>query len=156
VLVGAILKLDSAAKTVVIKAADGTEHTLRFIKTTAVHGTEDAAVGAKDAFLGLKEGSEVAVHYTAEGAVETADEIDRIGEGGLKATEATVTHVDRGAKTVTVKTANGVEETFRLTDAAARDAEKDAAKGARKSGKVTIYYTEKAGHKVAHFLKRAI
>lgn len=156
ILVGAILRLDAAAKTVVVKAADGTEHTLHFVKTTAVHGAEDAAVGAKDAFLGLEEGSEVAVHYTAKGTVETADEIDRIGKGGLKATEATVTHIDRGAKTLTVKTADGAEETYRLTDRAARDAGKDTAEGVKKSTKVTIYYTEKAGRKVAHFFKRAI
>jgi hypothetical protein len=156
ILVGAVLKLDAAAKTVVVKAADGTEHTLHFAKRTAVHGAEDTAVGAKDAFRGLTEGSEVAVHYTAKGTYETAEEVDRIGKGGMKATEATVTRIDRGAKTMTVKTATGAEETYRLTDSAARNAGKDTAAGIKKSTKVTIYYTDKAGHKIAHFFKRAI
>jgi hypothetical protein len=155
-LVGVVQKIDSAAKTVVVKAADGTEHTLHFVKRTAVHGAQDAAAASKDAFRGLKEGSEVAVHYTAKGTEETADEFDAIGKNGLKAAEATVTHVDRGAKTVTVKTAEGAEESYRLTDEAAKDAGKDLAEAGKKGGKVTVYYTEEAGHKIAHFFKRAI
>jgi hypothetical protein len=101
----------------------------------------------------LKEGSEVAVHYTAKGTEETAGEIDNIGKDGLKVAEATVTRIDRGAKTLAVKTADGTEETYRLTDSAAKDAGRDIAEGAEKSAKVTVYYTEEAGHKVAHFFK---
>jgi len=156
ILVGVVLRLDSAAKTVVVKLADGTEHTFHFLKRTTVHGAQGSAAGTRDAFHGLKEGSEVAVHYTAKGTEETAGEIDNIGKDGLKVTEATVTHIDRGAKTLALKTADGAEETYRLTDSAAKDAGKDIAAGAEKSAKVTVYYTEEGGHKVAHFFKRAI
>jgi hypothetical protein len=156
ILVGEIVKLDTAAKTVFVKAADGTEHTLRFLKRTAVHGAEGTAAGTKDAFHGLKEGSQVAVHYTAKGTDEAAQEIDNIGKDGLKASDVTVVHIDRGAKTLAVKTGDGAEETYRLTDSAAKDAGQDIAEGADKSAKVTVYYTEEAGHKVAHFFKRAI
>jgi hypothetical protein len=31
---------------------------------------------------------------------------------------------------------------------------KDIGEGAENSGKVTVYYTEEGGHKVAHFLKK--
>ena len=150
---GTIQKTDSMAKTIVVKTADGAEHTFQFVGHTAVHGAEKVAAGAKDAYHGLKEGSEVVVHYTAEGGKETAQEVDRIGEGGLKVTEGTITRVDRGAKTLTVKTANGTEETYQMADHAVKDAGKDIATGAEKSGKVTVYYTEKAGHKVVHFFK---
>lgn len=156
ILVGVVLRLDAAAKTVVVKLADGTEHTYHVVERTAVHGTQQTAAGAKDAFHGLKEGSEVAVHYTAVGTNETAEEIDNIGKDGLEATEGAVTHIDRGAKTLAVKTAGGTEETYRLTDSAAKDAGKDIAKRSAKSAQVTVYYTEEAGHKVAHFFKRAI
>ena len=156
VLVGTVLRLDGAAKTVVVKLADGTEHTLHFVSRTAVHSAQDTAAGAKDAFRGLKEGSEVAVHYTAKGAEETADEVDRIGRDGLKATEGTVSRIGRGGRTMTVKTADGAEATFRLTDRAATDTGKDIGKAAEKSGKVTVYYTEEGGRKIAHFFKRAI
>jgi len=148
-----IQKTDSVAKTVVVKTADGAEHTFHFVGRTAVHGGEKAAAGAKDAFHGLKEGSDVVVHYTAKGGKETAQEVDRMGEGGLKVSEGTVTHLDRGAKTLAVKTADGTEETYHMADHAAKDAGKDIAAGAEKSAKVTVYYTEEAGRKVAHFFK---
>jgi len=153
ILVGEVIKLDSATKTAVVKAADGTEHTVHFAERTTVHGTSEAA---GDTFHGLKESSKVAVHYTAKGTEETADEVDHIGEGGLKATRATVVHLDRGAKTLVVQTEDGTKETYHLTDSAASDAGKDIAKGSEKSAKVTIYYTEDAGHKVAHFFEKAI
>jgi hypothetical protein len=43
-------------------------------------------------FHGLKEGSEVAVHYTAKGGRATADEVDHICKDGLKVTEGTISH----------------------------------------------------------------
>jgi hypothetical protein len=152
---GTVEKVDAGAKTVVVKTADGTRHTLHFVKGTAVHGAQATEAGAKDAFHGLKEGSQVAVHYTAKGTVETAEEVDNIGKDGMKADDVTVTQIDRGAKTLAVKTANGTEETYRMTDSAAKDAGKDIAEGAEKTGKATVYYTEEAGHKVAHFFKKA-
>lgn len=155
-LVGEVLKLDAAARTAVVKAADGTEHTLHFVKRTTVHGVQAGGTGAKDAFLGLKEGSQVAVHYAAKGTEETAEEVDNIGKDGLKATDAAITHIDRAAKTMSVKTTDGAEETYRLSDNAAKNAGKDITDATQKSAKVTIYYTEDAGHKVAHFFKRAI
>lgn len=146
---GTVKKVDSGTKTVVVKTADGAEHTFHFLGRTVVHGAEVTAKGSKDAFSGLKEGSEVAVHYTAKGGKETAEEVDHIGKDGMKVTEGTISHIDRGAKTVAVKTADGAETTYRLADHAA----KDTGKGVEKSGKVTVYYTEEGGHKVAHFLK---
>jgi hypothetical protein len=146
---GTVKKVDSGAKTVVVKTADGTEHTFHFLGRTAVHGVEATAKGSKDVFHGLKEGTEVAVHYTVKGGEETAREVDHIGKDGMKVSEGTISHIDRGAKTVAIKTADGAETTYRLAD----DAAKDTAKGAEKSGKVTVYYTEEGGHKVAHFVK---
>jgi hypothetical protein len=154
VVEGTVKKTGGIAKTIVVKTADGTEHTFHVVDRTAVHGTEATARGAKEAVRGLKEGSSVVVHYTAKGTEKTAEEIDHIGKGGLKETQGTVKGIDRGAKTVTVKTADGAEEMFRLTDRAARDAGKGIGEGAEKSEKVTVYYTEDAGHKVAHFFKK--
>jgi len=95
------------------------------------------------------------VHYTAKGAEDTAEEVDHLGKSGLKATEGTISHIDRGSKTIAIKTADGTEEAFRMTGHAAEDAGTDIGKGAEKSEKVTVYYTEEAGHKVAHFFKKA-
>jgi hypothetical protein len=153
---GTITKLDSAAKTSVVKTKDGTEHTIKFVDKTTVHGVDATATGAKDAFHGLTEGSEVVAHYTTKGTEKTAVEVDKVGKDGIKAVDGTVTHIDRGAKTIAVKTADGTEQTFRLSDHAATDAGKDIAKGTEKSAKVTVYYTEEAGKKTAHFFEKVI
>ena len=104
----------------------------------------------------MKEGKQVAVHYTAKGSEESAEEVDRIGREGLKTGEGTVTHIDRAAKALTAKPAAGTKDTYHLTDRAAQDTGKDVAAGAEKAGHVTVYYTEEASHNVAHFLKWAI
>jgi len=143
--------IDKGAKTVVVKTADGTEETLHFTGKTIAHGAEATGKGAKDAFAGMKEGDEVVVHYTVKGADKTAMEVDHIGKDGLKAGVVVVKSVDHGAKTVTVKTAEGGEETLKFTDRAA----KESGKGLDKAGKVTVYYTDDAGKKVVHFFKQS-
>jgi hypothetical protein len=153
---GKVEKIDRVAKTVVVKTADGTEHTFRFAGRSAVHGAEMTGTAAKDSFHGLREGSDVVVHYSVKGSEETAEEIDHLGEGGLKASDGTITHLDRGAKTVTIKTADGTEQAFRLTGHAAEDSGKDISEGAEKSGHVTVYYTERGGYKVAHFFRKTL
>src|SRR5271170_5128966 len=114
-VVGTVKTVDKATKTAVVKVGDGTEHTFHFIGKTVAHGAEATANGSKDAFLGMKEGDEVVVHYTEKGAVKTAQEVDHVGKDGLKMTEVAVKSVDHGAKTVTVKTGEGAEETYHLT-----------------------------------------
>ena len=131
----------------VVKTADGTEHTFHFIGRTVAHGAEATAGGSKDAFLGMKEGDEVVVHYTEKGAVKTAQEVDHIGKDGLKMSVVAVKSVDHGAKTVTVKTAEGAEETYHLTDNALRE----TGKGLDKAGKVTVYYPKKAARRSRTF-----
>ncbi|MFZ0796900.1 MAG: hypothetical protein WAM98_03865, partial [Terriglobales bacterium] len=130
---GTITKLDSATKTMVVKTKDGTEHTFHFVGKTSVHGVKatvhETAMGAEDTFHGLKEGTEVVAHYTAKGTEKTAVEIDDVGKDGIKSMDGTITHLDRGGKTIAVKTADGTEETFKLSGHAADDAGKDIAKG---------------------------
>ena len=143
---GTISKIDSGAKTIVVKTADGAEHTFHFVAKTTVHGTE---AGARDAFHGLKEGSEVVAHYTAKGTENTAVEVDEIGKNGLKTMEGTVSEIDRGGKKLVVKSADGSEQAFKMADHAADE----TGKGAQKAAKVTVYYTEDAGKKIAHFFQ---
>lgn len=144
---GTISRLDEKAKMIAIKTADGTEHTVHFVGKTAVHGTTAAA---KDTFHGLKQGSEVVAYYSAKGADKTAVEVDRVAKDGVKSVNGTVSEIDRGGKKLAVKSADGSEQTFRLADQAAMD----AGKGVEKSSKVTVYYTEEAGRKIAHFFER--
>jgi hypothetical protein len=146
---GSVKTVDKATKTAVVKTADGTEHTFHFIGKTVAHGAKATASGSKDAFEGMKEGDDVVVHYTVKGTVQTAHEVDHVGKDGLKMTEVSVKSVDHAAKTVTVKTAEGAEETYHLTG----NAVIESGKGLDKAGKVTIYYTEEGGKKIAHFFK---
>ncbi|HUC53142.1 MAG TPA: hypothetical protein VMR90_03805 [Candidatus Cybelea sp.] len=148
---GVITKTDAASKTVVVKTGEGTEHTIHFVDKTAVHGTE---AGAMDTFHGLKEGSEVAVHYTVKGSEKTAVEVDKLGKDGIKSVDGTVTKVGEGGKTVTVKAADGTEHVFKVAGHDTVASAKDLGKGADKTGQVTVYYTEEAGKKVAHFFQK--
>ncbi len=151
---GTITKLNSATKTAVVKTEDGTEHTIHFVDKTAVHGAKAVATGSEDAFHGLKEGSEVAVHYTEKDSEKTAVEVDHLGKDGIKSVDGTVSKVGEGGKTVTVKAADGTEQTFDVLGKDTKESAEAIGKGADKTGRVTVYYTESAGKKVAHFFKK--
>jgi Cu/Ag efflux protein CusF len=153
-LVGELEKVDTDAKKITIRAADGTEHAVSYGGRTMVHGL---AGTAKAADLAGKEGSQVVVHYTGEAGEEAADHIDVFGHDALKTTEGTLTHVDKGGRTVAVKTADGAEETFDLGRDSAIDTKDGLVDVAHFTGKegdhVIVYHTEEAGHKVVHLLK---
>lgn len=151
---GTVTKIDKGTKTVAIKTADGTEHSLHWAKDTSVHGAKGAEAASKDSWHGVKEGSEVVAHYTKRGSEDTALEIDKVGDQGLKKTEGTVEKVDRGGKRLVVKTADGTEHTFKLTGHAAADAGKDVAAGTEKGAHVVVYSSESTGKAVAHFFEK--
>lgn len=151
---GTIKKVDSATKTIVVKTADGSEHSLHFLDKTVVHGVDASEEAAKDSWHGLKEGTEVVAHYTSKGSEDTALEIDKAGKDGLKTTAGTIKDIDRDGKKLIVKSDDGIESTFRLTDHAAKDGGKDIGRGMEKGAKVTVYYTEDAGKKIAHFFEK--
>ena len=151
---GTITKVDSTAKTIVVKMADGMEHSMHVIDKTAIHDANTTAADAKDSWHGLKEGTEVVVHYTREGTEDTALEIDKIGKAGLKSSVGTIEDIDRGGRKLVVVSSDGVESTYRLTDHAAKDGGRDIGAGVEKGSKITVYYVEDAGKKVAHFFEK--
>jgi hypothetical protein len=141
---GTVKKVDKATKTVVVKTADGTEHTIKVTGDTAYKGT-------KEGLDGLKEGTEVVARTTGKGLDETGVEIGKIGKDSVKVTKGTIVKVDSGAKTVVVKTADGTEKTFDFTENAGKDMGQAVGAGTEKGAKVTVYYTEESGKKIAHF-----
>ena len=151
---GTITKIDMAAKKLVVKTADGTEHVFHWTKDAAVHGVKASDVAAKDSWHGLKEGSEVVAHSTKKGTEDTLVEVDKVGDDGMKKTEGTIKEIDRGGKKMIVQTADGTDHTFKLTGHAAADGGKDVAAGAEKGTKVVVYSTEDAGKSVAHFFEK--
>jgi hypothetical protein len=150
-LEGTTKSVYAAAHIVIVKTIDGVEHVIHYTKDLLVHGGKGGGV---DALQGLAEGSTVVVHYTATGAEETAQEIDRVGDKGLKTTEGVVARVDRLRKQITIKYANGKSETLQLTDRAAAEAEKDIDEASGGATKVVVYYSDEAGRKVAHYFRK--
>lgn len=73
---GVVKSVDKATKTVVVKTADGTEHTIKYTSKTTVEGAKDAGKGVEkgsvETYLGAKKGAKVTVHYTEKGAEKTA------------------------------------------------------------------------------------
>jgi len=92
-------------------------------------------------------------HYTTAGTEKTAVEIDKVGKDGIKSVDGTVTHIDRGRQD------HGGQDRRRHGRHISADRSRcgrcrqGIAKGTEKSAKVTVYYTEQAGKKVAHFFE---
>jgi archaellum component FlaG (FlaF/FlaG flagellin family) len=136
---------------IVVTTLDGVDHVFRFTKNLLVHGGKGSGV---DALKGLQKGSTVLVHYTTQPEGASAEEIDRVGPGGLVETEGIVTKIDRGKKEITIRLDGGQTETLQLTDRAAADVGKsvDATSG---TARLVVYYTDESGRKVAHYFKQA-
>jgi hypothetical protein len=141
---GTVTKVDHATKTVVVKTADGTEHIVKVTGQTTYKGT-------KEGFDDIKEGTEVVARTTGKGLDESGVEIGKIGKDSVKVTKGTIVKIDHGTKTVVVKSADGTEKTFVFTGDAAKDMGKAVGEGTEKGAKLTVYYTEEAGKKTAHF-----
>lgn len=70
---GVVKSVDKDSKTMVVKAADGTEHTIKWTDKTAVDG-------GKDIGKGIAEGSKVSVKYTEKGGEKTAVGVKDLGK----------------------------------------------------------------------------
>ena len=160
---GAVTTVDKTAKTIAIKTADGTEEVFKYTENTSVRGAKDAAhatkKGALDTYFAGKEGTHVIVRYTVKGADKTANAVDDFGKDAFKVAHGTVTHVDKDAHTVAIKTDDGAEATYHFSKEAAVDTEHGVVKGteyaAKEGDKVVVHYSEDAGKKIVHFFKKA-
>jgi hypothetical protein len=154
---GVLTRVDSGAKEIAVKTADGTEEVFKFTETTAARTAKAVKTGAVDTYLTGKEGTRVVVHYTGEGADKTAIGIDDFGKDTMKVSKGAIAGVDKVAHTVSVKTEDGSEETYQIAKDAAVDTEHGVVTGteytAKTGEKVSVHYTEEAGKKIAHFIK---
>jgi len=89
VVSGVVKSVDKGTKTVVVKTADGTEHTIKYTDDTVVKGAKDAGKGTEkgsaDTYLAGKEGTKVTVKYTEKGGEKTAVGIKDAGKATAKA-----------------------------------------------------------------------
>jgi hypothetical protein len=73
---GVVKSVDKDTKTVVVTAADGTEHTIKYTDSTVVKGSKDVAKGTEkgsvDTYLAAKTGTQVSVKYTEKAGEKTA------------------------------------------------------------------------------------
>ena len=154
VITGTLSKVDTGAKTIAVKTADGTVHTVKFTEKTTVEGLKGVTKGAG---LAGKEGGHVIVRTVGEGSKETAHSVVWAGDKTVKSTDVVVDDAAKGSKTVAVKTADGTKDTFTVAGDATVDAGKDVGRysetGVKKGEHVTVYYTEEAGKKIAHVFK---
>jgi hypothetical protein len=164
VVSGVVTKVDKDGKTLGVKTADGAEHVFKYTEKTTIHGSKDAAKGAKagalDSYFTGKEGTQVVVRYTKKGGDEVATGVDDLGKDSQKWAKGTVTKVDKTAHTLTIKTEDGSEQTYSFAKDAAGDSEKGAVKGwdytaakAKEGDKVVVHYTDSAGKKIVHFFE---
>jgi hypothetical protein len=148
---GTIQETYAGAHKILVKAADGVEHLFHLGRRSTVHSGDAAG---DEALRGLKKGARVVVHYTTEGENLTAEEIDRLGDEGLKQMEGAVIAVNRGDRTISIRLADGTRQTLRLSDRAATDVGKDIDRAGDSAANVIVYYKDEAGQRVAHYFKR--
>jgi len=75
---GVVKHVDRDAKTIVVKADDGAEHTVKWTDKTAWEATKESGKG-------IKEGSKVSVKYTEKAGEKTAVGVKDIGKDTGKA-----------------------------------------------------------------------
>jgi hypothetical protein len=148
---GTIQETDEAAHKLLVKTADGIERLFHWGGRSAVHGGDAAA---DETMRTLKKGTRVVVHYTADGENLTAEEVDRLGDDGLRQIQGKVTAVNRALRTISVKLANGTTQTLKLSERAASDVGKDIDRVSDGTVDVVVYYKNEAGQRVVHYFKR--
>jgi hypothetical protein len=91
--------------------------------------------------------------HGCESEQAAAEEIDVLGEEGLKITEGVVTDINREKKEITIKYANGKTETLQMTKRAAAESGagiEETSEGAH----IVVYYADESGRKVAHYFRK--
>jgi Cu/Ag efflux protein CusF len=74
---GFVKHVDKDAKTIVVKADDGAEHTIKWTEKTSWDTTKEAGKG-------IKEGSKVSVKYTEKAGEKTAVGVKDLGKDAAK------------------------------------------------------------------------
>jgi hypothetical protein len=120
--------------TLIVKTVGRIGHLFHWTRRTEAH--EDTA--ARDrAWRGVDDGSKVVVR-------------DRFAGDGVDDIEGVITTVDRRAKTIAVRLADGSQETLRAISGAGEDIGGSAAETAT----VVVYVSDEAGGQVAHYFTR--
>ncbi len=151
VLVGTIDKVDTDAKTVAVKSADGTVTVVKYTDKTTVHGLTNATHAAS---LAGKEGGRVIVHDVPEGADTVGRSIVYVGDKTVDKTDGTIFKIGKRSRTVSVKMADNTVKVFSVSSHATVNAGKDvfhySAVSMKEGDHVVVYSTEEGGKAIAH------
>lgn len=89
VVSGVVKSVDKTTKTVVVKTADGTEHTIKYTDKTTIKAGKDTGkaveTGSVDTYLDAKKGATVTVKYTEKAGEKTAVGIKDASKATAKA-----------------------------------------------------------------------
>jgi hypothetical protein len=151
VLVGTIDKVDTGAKTVAVKTADGTVTVVKYTDKTTVHGLADTAHAAD---LAGRTGGRVIVHDVPEGTDTVARSIVFVGDKTVDKTDGTIFRIGKSTKTISVKMADDTVKVFSVSSHATVNAGKDvfhySAVSLKEGDHVVVYSTDEAGKSIAH------
>jgi hypothetical protein len=150
-LEGTMRQFYKAANVVIVTTMDGVEHVYHFTRDLIVHGGKKPGV---DALEGLREGTMIVVHRHENRSEATAAEIDLVGDGGLKITEGAVIDINRRRQELTIKYADDTTETLKMTPRAFPENEAGLEQSDSNVTRIVIYYSDEAGRKVAHYVKK--
>jgi hypothetical protein len=120
--------------TLIVKTVGGIGHLFHWRRTEA---HEDTAASDR-AWRGVDDGSKVVVR-------------DRFAGDGVDDIEGVITTVDRRAKTIAVRLADGSEQTLRLAERAASGAGEEIDAFDAGTATVVVYVSNEAGEQVAHY-----
>jgi hypothetical protein len=174
---GAIQKVDDAARTLSVKTKQGAETVVDVTEKTVKYGTKAVKEGTQAVVQHTTHGAKKTAHaiktvgkdtvHTLSGVVtkidlqaqtatvKTADGVEHVltlaKDGVISAGHAVGTTAEQGGK-VAGKKASAAGE---ATADAARQAADYLAQAAKSGAKVTVYYTDKAGKKIAHAFQDA-
>jgi len=119
--------------TLIVKTVGGVGHLFHWIRRTA----DDSAAADDRTWRGIDDGSKVVMR-------------DRFAGDGVDDIEGVVTTVDRHAKTIAIRLADGSQQTLR----AISDAGEDIDGSDVSTAMVVVYFRDEAGGQVAHYFTR--
>ncbi|HWO02982.1 MAG TPA: hypothetical protein VNS63_27320 [Blastocatellia bacterium] len=151
---GVVKLVDTATMTMIVDIGDGIEVAVNYTAKTTVVSAEAPETSAE---IDTLKGSHVIVYYTETGAVKTASRVKYFPKNDVvKTTKGTVTAVDKAAKTVAIKTADGSVVVYNVGKDAAVETAKGStatAKAIAKGSTVVAHYTAEGAKKTVRFLK---
>jgi uncharacterized protein with PhoU and TrkA domain len=167
-MVGQIQSVSPKGDKIVLRTAEGKQHTVEVTPETKVASLHDGMVEigkgtesvAKVTAKEVKDGTMVAVHFTEKEGKLVASEVKRGSKAVVKETKVIVKKVDETGRKVIVQTEDGAEHVYEVgkeATIATGDKIVDIGKlsGAKiaEGTKATIHFSEQQGQKMLHFFK---